>query len=163
MMSKLLLTILMVLTLQAEQVTLVKVVDGDTLKVKYPNGTITRVRLAGIDTPESYMSVKAKRDIKSCRVRDYIMIHLGLTAKDYLRSKYNVGDTIDVTYVTTGRYRRPVVYIPGLQEELVSQGLAIVKSYNKHDKVLVNKLALLETVAVKNKVFMWHYLRHRCY
>jgi micrococcal nuclease len=33
-------------------VTVVSVVDGDTIDVRYPNGTTERVRLLGVDTPE---------------------------------------------------------------------------------------------------------------
>jgi micrococcal nuclease len=35
-----------------DQVTVVKVVDGDTIRVRFPDGTVERVRLIGIDTPE---------------------------------------------------------------------------------------------------------------
>ena len=34
------------------EVTVVSVVDGDTIDVRYPNGTTERVRLLGVDTPE---------------------------------------------------------------------------------------------------------------
>lgn len=34
--------------------TVVDVVDGDTIDVRYPNGTTDTVRLVGIDTPETY-------------------------------------------------------------------------------------------------------------
>jgi micrococcal nuclease len=40
------------------EVTVVSVVDGDTLDVRYPNGTTERVRLLGVDTPE----VRAEND-----------------------------------------------------------------------------------------------------
>ncbi|WP_266074774.1 lamin tail domain-containing protein [Haladaptatus caseinilyticus] len=38
----------------SEEVTVVDVVDGDTVDVRYPNGTTDTVRLLGVDTPETY-------------------------------------------------------------------------------------------------------------
>ncbi|WP_435159407.1 lamin tail domain-containing protein [Haladaptatus sp. DFWS20] len=38
----------------SDQVTVVDVVDGDTLDVRYPDGTTETVRLLGVDTPETY-------------------------------------------------------------------------------------------------------------
>ncbi|MFW6458387.1 MAG: thermonuclease family protein [Halodesulfurarchaeum sp.] len=35
-------------------VTVVDVIDGDTLDVRFPDGSIDRVRLLGVDTPETY-------------------------------------------------------------------------------------------------------------
>lgn len=39
------------------QVTVVRVVDGDTMDVRYENGTTERVRLLGVDTPETHGDV----------------------------------------------------------------------------------------------------------
>ncbi len=50
--------------LHAQQTTtVVRVVDGDTLKVRYW-GKEESIRLIGIDTPESRANKKAKRDAK---------------------------------------------------------------------------------------------------
>ncbi len=40
----------------SDEVTVVDVVDGDTLDVRYPNGTTETVRLLGVDTPETHSS-----------------------------------------------------------------------------------------------------------
>ncbi len=51
-------------SLHAQQTTtVVRVVDGDTLKVRYW-GKEESIRLIGIDTPESRVNKKAKRDAK---------------------------------------------------------------------------------------------------
>ncbi len=51
-------------SLYAQQTTtVVRVVDGDTLKVRYW-GKEESIRLIGIDTPESRVNKKAKRDAK---------------------------------------------------------------------------------------------------
>ena len=51
-------------TLHAQQTTsVVRVVDGDTLKVRYW-GKEESIRLIGIDTPESRANKKAKKDAK---------------------------------------------------------------------------------------------------
>src|SRR6056297_1742341 len=39
---------------QGRTVTVVEVVDGDTMDVRFENGTVERVRLLGVDTPEVY-------------------------------------------------------------------------------------------------------------
>ncbi|WP_439331148.1 lamin tail domain-containing protein [Halobellus inordinatus] len=39
---------------EGDDVTVTEVVDGDTIKVAYPNGTRETVRLLGVDTPEVY-------------------------------------------------------------------------------------------------------------
>ncbi len=50
--------------LHAQQTTtVVRIVDGDTLKVRYW-GKDESIRLIGIDTPESRVNKKAKRDAK---------------------------------------------------------------------------------------------------
>lgn len=38
-------------------VTVVEVVDGDTVDIQYGNGTVERVRLLGVDTPEVHVEV----------------------------------------------------------------------------------------------------------
>ncbi len=51
-------------SLHAQQTTtVVRIVDGDTLKVRYW-GKEESIRLIGIDTPESRVNKKAKRDAK---------------------------------------------------------------------------------------------------
>ena len=51
-------------SLHAQQITTVtRVVDGDTLKIRYW-GKEESIRLIGIDTPESRVNKKAKRDAK---------------------------------------------------------------------------------------------------
>ncbi len=51
-------------SLHAQQTTTVtRIVDGDTLKIRYW-GKEESIRLIGIDTPESRVNKKAKRDAK---------------------------------------------------------------------------------------------------
>lgn len=38
--------------------TVVEVIDGDTIDMRLANGTIERVRLLGIDTPETHVEVQ---------------------------------------------------------------------------------------------------------
>ena len=39
------------------QVTIAGVIDGDTVEVRYPNGTVETARLIGVDTPETHVPV----------------------------------------------------------------------------------------------------------
>ena len=43
---------------QTTDATVVEVIDGDTIDVRLANGTIERVRLLGIDTPETHVEVQ---------------------------------------------------------------------------------------------------------
>jgi len=67
---KSLLTLFIVLVLSSpinilaqEIATVIRVIDGDTLKINY-EGQVESIRLIGIDTPESAVNPKAKKDSK---------------------------------------------------------------------------------------------------
>lgn len=76
---------------------IVKVVDGDTVDIEIDLGfSLTkkeRVRLAGIDTPES-------------RTRDLAEKELGLRAKDYLKSMLKNAENLKVRTAKDGKYGR---------------------------------------------------------
>ena len=61
-MKKLIIILVTTLTLfacsAAKTITISRVVDGDTFQVKYGSGDIDRIRLLGIDTPETYSKNK---------------------------------------------------------------------------------------------------------
>lgn len=62
-------------------VTFVRVVDGDTIIVRFSNGTEERVRLLGIDTPES-----VAHDGRDCKE--------GVVASHYLKKHLKPGCTL---------------------------------------------------------------------
>jgi hypothetical protein len=74
-------------SLYAQQTTtVVRVVDGDTLWVRY-EGQREKLRLIGIDTPESKANKKAKRDAKRSGQDVETIIAMGKRATEYVRSR----------------------------------------------------------------------------
>lgn len=65
-----------------EQVTLERVVDGDTIIVDFPDGESERVRLIGIDAPESVHPDEARNTQE------------GVDASDYLKGLITPGQTL---------------------------------------------------------------------
>ncbi len=71
-------------SLHAQQTTTVtRIVDGDTIKVRYW-GKEESVRLIGIDTPESRVNKKAKRDAKRSGQDLKTIIAMGKRATKYV-------------------------------------------------------------------------------
>lgn len=142
---------------------LVRVVDGDTVVLKDKLGTERRYRLAGIDTPESYKNKKALKDIKSCKILDYKYLHLGLSAKDFLKKLIKPNDILTYKIIAIGRYRRPIIIIGTVNNTLVRYGWAEVKDYGNLSKEELNKLYRLEDYAKRHKIGIWGYLKNKCY
>ncbi|MDB4454925.1 thermonuclease family protein [bacterium] len=99
-----------------------KVVDGDTIDVEIDLGfDLTkkeRVRLGGIDTPES-------------RTRDLEEKKLGLQAKDYLKSLIMNADKLIVRTEKDGKFGRMIGYLymnpdatVSLNQMLIDEGFA---------------------------------------
>ncbi|MCX7870310.1 MAG: thermonuclease family protein [bacterium] len=71
-----------------EKVKFYKVIDGDTIKVIELNENKEyKVRLIGIDTPESTRNPKLERDVKRTHKDEQTIISSGLKAKEYT---YNI-------------------------------------------------------------------------
>jgi micrococcal nuclease len=104
-----------------------RVVDGDTLVLLY-NGTTTKARLIGIDTPES---VDPKRPVEC----------YGKEAKEYVTSTLTgsvVQVEIDDTQGMYDKYGRMLVYVYqngtssiSVNQELIEKGYAKEYTYNK--------------------------------
>ncbi len=70
--------------LHAQQTTTVtRIVDGDTLKVRYW-GKEESIRLIGIDTPESRVNKKTKKDAKRSGQDIKTIIEMGKKATEYV-------------------------------------------------------------------------------
>jgi len=134
--------------------TLIKVVDGDTIKLKV-GSTIRNYRLAAIDTPETYNNKKAKKDILTCGVSKEHMFALGKFAKAYVGSMYRLGSVIRFTKLGVGVYNRPIIWIDGYQTSLVKAGLARVVIYNNVDESKIANLRKLESLAKSQNLGIW--------
>ncbi len=78
-------------------VIVLKVIDGDTLKVSY-GGIKESVRLIGIDTPESRMNKRAK--LQSLRSSNdvKVIISQGKKAKNFVKSLVKKGDIVRIEF-----------------------------------------------------------------
>ena len=122
----------------------VKVVDGDTVDLNIDLGfNLTkkeRVRLAGIDTPES-------------RTRDLKEKELGIEAKEFLERRLSDGENLKVKTEKDGKYGRMLgwIYISetNINKEMVQRGYAWEYDGGKKEKYLNDlrlKRGLIEEV-----------------
>ncbi len=120
-------------SLHAQQsTTVVRVVDGDTLKVRYW-GKEESIRLIGIDTPESRANKKAKKDAKRSGQDIKTITSMGKRATEYVEILVRPGDlvTIEFDVQQRDRYDRLLGYVylsngKMLNEEIVKAGYANV-------------------------------------
>ncbi|MBP1735352.1 MAG: thermonuclease (TNase) (Micrococcal nuclease)(nuclease), partial [Deltaproteobacteria bacterium] len=108
----------------------VRVVDGDTLKIEM-NGHEEAVRLIGIDTPESKINKKAKKDAVKTNHDIETITAMGREAARYVRTLIRKGDTVSIEFDVQKRdkYNRLLVYAyltdgKMLNEEIIKAGYA---------------------------------------
>ena len=117
----------------AQQTTTVtRIVDGDTLKVFYL-GNEESIRLIGIDTPESRVNKKTKRDANRSGQDIETIIAMGKRATGYVEGLVKPGDliTIEFDVQERDRYKRLLGYVylsngKMLNEEIIKAGYANV-------------------------------------
>ncbi len=130
--------------------TVIKVVDGDTLDIDIPDGKYnqTRIRLWGIDTPET----------KSPK---YGQMYFGPQSDDFttkLASQKKVTVYLDKDNNTRGKYNRLLAYIQlpdgrFLNELLLAEGFAFADLRFRHS--FFNKYKQLENSARRAKKGLW--------
>ncbi len=111
----------------------VKVYDGDTFKCRLKSGEEVKVRLIGVDTPESRKNRKAYRDARRSGMDIEEIIEMGRKASRFTKKLIPPGTTV---YLETDvqlhdRYGRLLayVYLPDgrmLNEVLLEEGYATV-------------------------------------
>ncbi len=115
-----------------DKVTVARIIDGDTLKIRYLSKEES-IRLIGIDTPESRVNKKTKKDAKRSGQDIKTIIEMGKRATEYVESLVKVGDliTIEFDVQERDRYGRLLGYVylsngKMLNEEIVKAGYANV-------------------------------------
>jgi len=115
--------------------TVVQVVDGDTLRIEM-DGQEEAVRLIGIDTPESKINKKAKKDSIKTNHDVETITAMGKEAARYVRTLVRKGDTVGIEFDVQKRdkYNRLLVYAylsdgKMLNEEIVKAGYANIMTY----------------------------------
>jgi micrococcal nuclease len=118
-------------SLQAKETTTVlSVVDGDTLKIKY-EGREENIRLIGIDAPESKPNEKAKHGAQRSGKDLKTIIAMGKEAARYVKTLLKPGDEVEIELdvQTRDRYGRLLGYVylsngKMLNEEIAKAGYA---------------------------------------
>lgn len=124
------------------------VVDGDTLKIQY-NGTEQKVRLIGIDTPESVHPDKNKNTEYGKKASEYTK---KLVEGTKVKLEFDVSQT--------DKYGRLLAYVylengEMLNEKLLKQGYAQIATYAPNVKY-VEKFKQIQKEARENKNGFWN-------
>ena len=146
---------------EAYQVTVIDVVDGDTLDIRYQDGTTDTVRLLGIDTPEVHTETDPSEyegipDTEAGRdwLRDW-----GHKASEFARTEVHdeeVRIVIDSQADRRGSYGRLLAYVyhdgDQLNYQLIQQGYARMydSSFSKR-----NQYSDAEATAQADNVGVW--------
>ena len=137
-----------VLALEQANATVVRVIDGDTLKVRY-KGEEERIWLIGIDTPESGANKKARRDTVGTGDDIQLIISQGREATNYVKGVVESGDSIEIEFdvQTRDKYGRLLGYVylsdgRMLNEEIVRAGYASLAPYDGTTQCKVSGEAL---------------------
>ena len=147
--------------LHAQQTTTVtRIVDGDTLKVFYLEGEES-IRLIGIDTPESRVNKKTKKDAKRSGQDIETIIAMGKRATEYVESLVKPGGliTIEFDVQERDRYKRLLGYVylsngNMLNEEIVKAGYASVMTIPPNVKYK-DRFLIAYQEARKDKRGLW--------
>ncbi len=93
-------------------VEVLSVVDGDTIKIDY-KGQKESIRLIGIDTPESRVNKKTKKDAKRSGKDIETIIAMGKRAAAYVESLVKTGGTVAIEFDVQERdkYKRLLGYV----------------------------------------------------
>jgi micrococcal nuclease len=144
-------------------VEVVRVIDGDTFEVRFPDGHTEDVRLLGVDTPEVHVAVDPAEfegipDSEAGRdwLRDW-----GHKASEFARLRVR-GETVTIAVDPAadrrGSYGRLLVYVyvdgTNLNLALIEQGYA--RLYESEFS-LREQFAAVETTARTNDVGLWNF------
>ncbi len=139
----------------------VKVYDGDTFKCRLESGEEVKVRLIGIDTPESRRNRKAYRDAEKSGKSVEEIVRLGKMASEFTKRLIPPGT---VVYLETDvqlhdRYGRLLayVYLPDgrmLNEVLVEEGYATVYTFPPNVKY-AERFVELQRKAMMERRGLW--------
>ena len=146
---------------QTTTCTVTKIVDGDTIYCSQGYGKEEKVRLIGIDTPESNKNPKTYRDAERTGESIESIIKLGKKSTAFVRSRLSVGTEIrlELDVQLKDKYGRTLayVYLPDgsmLNELIVREGYAQVMTIPpniEYQELFVEA----ERDARKNKRGLW--------
>ena len=125
-----------------ESNTVTKVIDGDTLNI-IQWGKEESIKLIGIDTPETSVNKKTRKDAKSSGKDIQTIIEMGKEATEYVKGLVKPGSIITIEYDVQERDKYGTllgyVYLGSgkmLNEEIVKAGYADVMTVPPNTKHL---------------------------
>lgn len=126
---------------ELEEVTLLRIVDGDTVLVKKTSGESIKVRLIGIDTPES-VNPDASKNTES-----------GKIASDYLKKELPVQHTYYLEYDSEreDKYGRTLAYLWLTDDPADTDNKEYVSTYMLNAILLKNGYATTMTIEPNTK------------
>jgi micrococcal nuclease len=149
-----------------EAITVLKVIDGDTLRIRL-KGKTEKIRLIGIDTPEMQVNDKAKRDARRSKMDMSTILRQGRASRQFVSTLVRRGDQIRIAFDVQKRDRfgrlLGYVYLSDgrmLNEEILKAGFAYILSippnvrYQKRFKTVF-------TEARENKRGLWGTFREK--
>ena len=140
-----------------------RVVDGDTMEVRFPNGEVDTLRLLGVDTPETYGSNDPAEfeGIPNSVAGEDHLANWGDRASSFATDELD-GETVrievDPQADRRGSYGRPLVYLyvdgQDFNRQLIDQGLARMydSSFSKR-----SVYTSAERQAQQDDVGLWDY------
>ncbi len=145
-----------------QKTTITRIIDGDTIQALY-GGVEKRIRLIGIDTPESRVNRKAKKDANMSDHDLKTIIEMGKKAKAYVDGLVKRGDliTIEFDVQERDRYKRLLGYVylsngKMLNEEIVKAGYANVMTIPPNVKYKDRFIGAYQE-AEEDKRGLWEY------
>lgn len=131
---------------------LVNVIDGDTLSVMY-DGKLTKVRLIGIDTPESVHSDEEKNSEYGNMASEYTQKLLADVGYVYLEFDVAMYDDYD-RLLAYAYLSEEQTFVESLNYILVNDGYAINKEFAPNIRY-AEQLQVACEYARKNNVGLW--------
>lgn len=114
---------------------IVQILDGDTLVIRQ-NGRTEKIRLIGIDAPESGVNPKTKKDAAQTNGDIHTITQMGKEATRFVKTIVKPGDPVTVEFdrQTRDKYGRLLGYVyltdgKMLNEEIVKAGYASLLTY----------------------------------
>lgn len=138
-----------------------RVYDGDTFKCRLDGGKEIKVRLIGVDTPESSKNIKAYRDAERSKTDIEKIVQMGQAAKEFVKGILKKGTQVvlETDVQPTDKYGRILayVYLPDgkmLNMLLIEEGFATVYTIPPNVKY-AKELEKAQRIAVKEGKGLW--------
>ena len=152
-------------TLAGERITSIvtarvtRIIDGDTFDA-FDGESEFRVRLIGVDTPESRQNPKAERDAEEWGVSVEDIVRAGKTARNFMASIAPPGLAVWIVEDGEDAYGRILAYVyislpyeRCLNEILLRHGCALAPERYRHDRQ--SEFAAIEREARERKRGFW--------